>query len=189
MNDEQLKQLWKEQPVTTAPISLDDVRAKARRFNRRVALRNAIEYIACVLVCIVFGFYIVHFPHRLIRAGSVLVMLGACFVAWQMHRRASSQPLPSEAGAQSWIAFRRGQLARQRDALRSVAWWYVGPFVPGVVVFRCGVEFELDASAPFARGWTANLFIAGVLLCVIALNLFAAGQLQRKIDALDREAR
>lgn len=189
MNDEQLKKLWREQPVAEATPSLAQLRQAAKRFNRRVALRNGIEYVACVLVCLGFGRYIVLFPHLLIRLGSVMVMAGACLVAWQMHRRASSQPLPSEAGAQSWLEFRRRQLVRQRDALRSVAWWYIGPFVPGLVVFRCGVEFELDASAPFARGWKANLFIAGVLLWVIAWNGFAAWRLQRKIDALDRDAR
>ena len=189
MNDDQLKKLWREQPVAESTPSIEQLRKAARRFHLRVALRNAVEYVACVLVCIGFGFYIVHFPQLLIRAGSVLVMMGAFLVAWQMHRRASSRPLPSDAGAQSWLAFRRAQLARQRDALRSVAWWYIGPFVPGVVVFRCGVEFELDDSAPFARGWKANLLIAVVLLCVIAWNWFAAWRLQRKIDALDREAR
>ena len=188
MNDEQLKQLWKAQPVTESPISLDDLRAKARRFKRRISWRNAYEYLTCVIVFYAFGRYIVNFPFPLIRAGSVLVMVGSLFLAWQLHRRASSKPLPSDAGERSWLEFRRAQLVRQRDALRSVAWWYVGPLVPGVVVFRCGVEFELDASAPFERGWKANALIAGVLLLVIAWNWFAAWRLQRKIDALDREA-
>ena len=189
MNDEQIKKLWREQPVAEVSPSLEQLRKAARRFNRRVALRNGMEYAACVLVCLGFGRYILLFPHLLVRLGSVLVMAGACLVAWQMHHRASSQPLPSDAGAQSWLEFRRGQLVRQRDALRGVAWWYIGPFVPGLVVFRCGVEFELDATAPFARGWKANLLVASVLLVVIAWNLFAAWRLQCRIDALDREAR
>ncbi len=188
MNDDQLKKLWREQPVAEPTISLDDLRAGARRFNRRIALRNALEYAACVLVMIGFAGYVVHFPFLFIRIGSVLIMAGTLVVAWQLHRRGSSQPLPADAGARSWLAFRIAQLARQRDALRSVPWWYVGPFVPGLVVFRCGVEFELDASAPFARGWKANALIAGVLLLVIAWNLFAAWRLQRRIDALEREA-
>jgi len=56
------------------------------------------------------------------------------------------------------------------------------------VVFRWGVETELDPSAPFSRGLLANLVIAAVLLCVVALNYFAARALQRQIDRLDRLA-
>lgn len=189
MNDEQLKQLWRDQAVAETAPSLDALRAKARRFNRRVAWRNAYEYIAAVVVLVVFGRYIVLFPHPLVRIGSVLVMIGVIVVVSHMHRRASSQPLPADAGEKTWLDYRRAQLVRQRDALRAVAWWYVGPLVPGVVVFRCGVEFELDTSAPFARGWQANLLIASVLLVVIAWNLLAAWRLQRRIDALDRDAR
>ncbi len=189
MNDEQLKKLWREQPVAEAAPSLEQLRKAARRFNRRISWRNACEYLACVLVMAGFGRYIVLFPFPLIRAGSVLIMIGALFLAWQLHRRASSQRLPTDVGARSWLDFRRSQLVRQRDALRSVAWWYIGPLVPGLVVFRCGVEFELDVTAPFARGWKANVLIAAVLLGVIAWNGFTAWRLQRKIDALDRDAR
>jgi hypothetical protein len=103
------------------------------------------------------------------RLGSVLVIAGTVAVAWQRYRRASGAPLPG-------------------DALRSVWLWYVGPLVPGIIVFRWGVETELVAGAPFARGWAANAVIVLVFLAVIALNLYGARKLQRRIEALEREA-
>ena len=189
MNEDQLKQLWKDQAMTTAALSLDDLRVDAKRLRRRVVLRNALEYAACVLVVAGFAFYIVRFPFPLMRLGSALVIAGTLAVAWQMHRRASGTPLPGDTLARSWLDFQHAQLARQRDALRSVWLWYVGPLVPGIIVFRWGVETELAAGAPFARGWVANAVIALVFAAVIALNRYGARKLQRRIDALEREAR
>ena len=189
MNEDDLKRLWKEQPMTAATLSADELEAGAKRLRRRIVFRNATEYVACVLVIAGFAFYIVRFPFPLMRAGSVLIILGTLLVAWQLHRRASSQPLPGDLGGQSWLAFQRAQLVRQRDALRSVWLWYVGPLVPGMAVFRWGVETELDVSAPFARGRLADGVIALVFLAVIALNAWGAHKLQQRIAALDREAK
>ena len=189
MNDDDLKRLWKEQPMTaTTTLSMDELKAGVKRLHRRIALRNAVEYVACVFVIAGFAFYIVRFPFPLMRAGSVLIILGTLVVAWQLSRRASSQPLPGDVGGQSWLEFQRAQLVRQRDALRSVWLWYVAPLVPGLVVFRWGVETELGATAPFARGRLADGVVALVFLAVIALNAWGARKLQRRIDALDRDA-
>jgi type II secretory pathway component PulL len=57
-----------------------------------------------------------------------------------------------------------------------------------MVVFRWGVETQLDASAPFARGLVANLAIAAVLLVVVLINLYTASRLQRQIDQLAQQA-
>ena len=188
MNDDDLKHLWKEQPVTTADFSIDELKVEARRMHRRIAFRNAREYAACVVVVCVFAFYVDRFSYPSMRLGSILIMLATLFVAWQLKRRASNQAVPTTAGGQTWIQFQRLQLIRQRDALRSAWLWYVAPFVPGVVVFRWGVETELPIDGPFARGWLANLFVALVFLGIAALNRHAAGKLQRRIDELDRQA-
>ncbi len=188
MSDDDLKRLWKEQPMTTTTLSLDELKAGAKRLHRRIVLRNALEYAACAVVIAGFAFYIVRFPFPLMRAGSVLLILGTLVVAWQLGRRASGTPLPTDLGGQSWLAFRRAQLVRQRDALRSVWLWYVAPLVPGIVVFRGGVETELDASAPFALGHVADGVVALVFLAVIALNAWGARRLQRRIDQIDRES-
>lgn len=189
MNDDDLKQLWKDQSMTTAAFSLDELKAEAKRMHRRIAFRNATEYAVCVVVICGFAFHVYKFPFPLMRVGSVLTIIATLFVAWQMKRRASNQALPSAPGGQSWLEFQRSQLVRQRDALRSVWLWYVAPFVPGVAMFRWGVETELGPGAPFARGWLADLFIALVFLGIAALNGYGASRLQQRIDKLDRQAR
>lgn len=187
MNDDELKRLWKDQPMTTATFSLNELKIEAKRMHRRIALRNAAEFVACAVVLCVFAFYVYKFPYTSMRVGSILIMIATLFVAWQIKCRASNQALPNAPGDQSWLQFQRSQLVRQRDALRSVWLWYVAPFIPGVVVFRWGVETALPPGGPFAKGWLANLFIALVFLGIAALNRYVARKLQQRIDKVGQE--
>lgn len=189
MTDDDLRTAWKEQPMNTNPPTLDQVRAGAERLHRRVARRNALELAACVLVIGVFAYYLWAFPSPLMRLGSGLAIAGTLVVAWQLKRRAANRPLPTALGDQPWLRYRREQLVRQRDALRSAWLWYVAPFIPGVVVFRWGVETQLPPDAPFARGWMANLSIALVFVGVALWNRHAARRLQQHIDRLDEQGR
>lgn len=181
MSNDPVKSLWQTQQVAPVHFSQQELQKKSRSLHWRVSARNAFEYLACMLVIAGFGSYLHEFPQPLLRLGSALVILGTLYVAWQIHRRASDAPAsPALPG----LLYHRQQLERQRDALRSVWAWYIGPLVPGMVVFRWGVETQLDASAPFARGLGANLAIAAVLLIVVLINLYTASRLQRQIDQL-----
>lgn len=185
MSNDPLKSLWQTQEVVSVQFTQQELSKKSRTLHWRVSARNALEYLACALVIAGFWGYLREFPQPLLRLGSVLVILGTLYVAWQIHRRASDAPAsPGLPG----LVYHRQQLERQRDALRSVWAWYIGPLVPGMVVFRWGVETQLDASAPFARGLVANLAIAAVLLVVVLINLYTASRLQRQIDQLAQQA-
>lgn len=187
MNDQDLKRLWKTQPTPAIPLTEEELKKRASGFRRGIRLRNLIEVLAAVFVVYGFARYIWIYPQPLIQLGSALTILATFVVIYQLYRRASGGPPPGVDAALSSRDFHRAQLVRQRDALRSVWLWYVAPFVPGMVVFRWGVETSLDASAPFARGLGANLGIGCVLLIIILVNLYSARRLQRQIDKLDAE--
>lgn len=189
MNEDDLRHAWKDQPMTLPTLTLEALKTDARRLRLRVMLRNSLEWLACAFVIVAFGRYFMLYPTALVRAGSLLCMLGTAVVAWQLYRRASNAPAPTARGEMSWLQHQRAQLVRQREALHSAWWWYVAPFVPGAIVFRLGVELELPPDAPFARGWIANLTIAGVLLAVAVWNRIGARGVQRQIDALDAQTR
>jgi hypothetical protein len=189
MSDEDLKHLWKSQPADTLVMTEQELWRRANATQRGVLRRNLIEGLAALFVIGGFTRYLWLFPTPLMRTGCVLIILATLVVMQQLRRRASSKPMPWLQAGLSCKEFHRGQLARQRDALRSVWLWYVAPFVPGLVVFRWGVETELGAGAPFAQGWSANLVIVAVLAAIIVLNLVAAQRLQRQIDQLDRQQR
>lgn len=185
MNDDDLKAQWKAQTMQPFQMPLADIHRRADRFQRQIRLRNGIEYGAGVFVLLGFGFYIDRFPGTLIRIGCVLTMLATLFVLFQLHRRASARRLPGATLGVASLDFHRAELARQRDALRSAWRWYVAPFIPGVIVFRWGVETELAASPDFAHGLVANALIALVFLAIAGLNRWSASRLQRRLDALN----
>jgi len=187
MNDQQLKQLWRDQPVADTLVSLERVKSDARRLNRVIAIRNALEYLAAAVVFASFAFCMYRLPYPVMRTGSLLIIAATVFVVLQLNRRASGQRLPSGLAGESWVVFRRVQLTRQRDALRSVWLWYLAPFVPGIVVFRWGVETELP-DGPSAHGLFPNAVVALIFVGIAVMNRISARKLQRRIDELDRQA-
>jgi len=170
-------------------MSLSDIHARAARFNARIHRRNLMEYVAGATVIAAFSYYALAFPDPLIKAGSVLVVLGALYVGWRLATTARANALPDQGGAQTWVEFHRAELVRQRDALRSVWRWYLAPFAPGLLVFFTGSAL----SAPGPLLW-AKLGIAGVSVAVAAavfafiawLNARAARRIEMEIEALDR---
>ena len=82
MNDDELRQAWRDQPMNTGNLSLDAVKGEAKRLHRRIALGNFVEYAACAVVLCVFAYYIHAFASPLMRIGSFLIMGATLFVAW-----------------------------------------------------------------------------------------------------------
>ena len=137
MTDDPAKEAWQASVEIAGAPPLEEVRKGADKFYRRIRRRNAIEYVACVVVVVAFTSYVFVLPHVLQKVGSAMIVLATFYVAWQLHRRASAEP-PERAGTMPLLAFARAQMLRQRDALRSIFWWYILPFIPGLVVMSLG---------------------------------------------------
>ena len=180
-----LKDLWTAQPTEGFAMPLDQLHAQAAKLHHTVQRRNLVEYIAAAIVIAVFGLYVFILPGILFKAGSLLVIAGTLVVVWQLRRRATAEPLPLGAPLADLVAFHRRELIRQRDALRSVAVWYLGPMVPGMAVFLAGM-YVRAMDIPPAR----NRVLIVIAICVAvfagvwALNVWGASRLQKRIDAL-----
>jgi len=170
-----IRDVWQNQPVDNTPMPLEEIRSKARQFEKRIGRRNVREYVGAALGIAAFTFYIFKFPSPMIRAGSALIIAGMICIAIQIYKRASPGTLPADAPLTESIAFHRGELIRQRDLLRSVVWWYIGPIIPGLIVFFLGL-------APL-RG-ASSLISAVPLLCIFGLVVWAN---QRAAERLDRQ--
>lgn len=189
--------LWQGQPTQAHVPTPADVERMSQRFARRIARRNLVEYAAGLLVCLVFGYYLVLFPDALIRTGCGLLMAGTLLAMRTLARSGRSRMAPADLAVQPCLAFHRAELERQRDLLSSVWSWYLAPLVPGLLVFLLGLYLWTRA-LPHARqheGLLALTFllcltvIVAVFLAVGALNRSVARRLQTEIDALDRLGR
>jgi hypothetical protein len=186
--------VWRSQPAERTQIALEDIRRKAQKLETKVSWRNAREYVACALVVAVFGYYASVFDAALIRAGCGLVITGALFTVFRLHKMGTARKVPAELALHTCVDFRRKELERQRDLLLSVWRWYLLPFVPGMTVFLVGL-FEFAMQRPHASEHARAIVLVFALTaagCAVVfagvgkLNHWAARKLQREIDALDQ---
>lgn len=186
MNTEDLKQAWQSEAAASPPPALEEVRRSADRFYRQIRARNRREYIAAGIVTALFALVGIVDPGPVTKAAALLVILGTAVIAWQLHRRGSIAPPPAEAGL-TLAAHQRAQLVRQRDALNSVALWYLLPMVPGLALF--GVASAIEAGPPYRFDvWDLAflVFLVVIFAGIWWLNLYAARHIQAEIDELDQ---
>lgn len=186
-----LQSLWQSMPAPQVSISADEMRARALAFERKVRRRNRIEYIAAAVVVAAFGWYAT-WPEPatpLWPIANLMIVAGTLLVAWNLHRIARAAATPAEASAGSLIDFQRAQYVRQRDALKSVWLWYLGPFVPGMVLWFTALWIGPPQAQQTATWGMGLIAAAGASIAVsagiVVLNLIGAGRLQRLIDELD----
>jgi hypothetical protein len=179
------RELWQGQPTAAPPPSLEEVRRRALAFERTIHRRNLREYVAAVLVVLFFGWHAATGDEVSLRLGSTLVVAGTLFVVAHLWRKGSPAAPPAAAALTPCLDFRRAELERQRDLLRSVWWWYLLPLVPGLVVLLGGHVLEHPESGRVVGLFAA--FCALLFLAVGWLNHYAARDLDREIDAMEKQ--
>ena len=182
-----IRNVWQSQQPEGGQMSLRDIRGKAGTFYRRIWRRNFLEYVGIVLVILMVGFNFTQLPSLAVQIGSVLEIAGVLYVGYQLHKRASARTLPDECDFDCCVDFHRKELEHQRDALRSVWWWYLGPMMPGIAVVIIGGAFSRKPQGmPQWIGLAVALAIwILVFIGVGKLNGLAAKQLQKQIDELN----
>jgi hypothetical protein len=182
-----VKAIWGAQAVEPDLVTVEQIRATANKFQSTVRRRNRVEYAAGVLVIAGFGFYLWIFPTLLMRLGSLLIIAGAIFIMAWIHFRASVNPIPSQISFMDYMSRYREELRRQQTTLRTVWLWYLGPLVPGLVLFTIGMSRLLEHAPGSGRPmWPLLVVMIGVFAGVWLLNLWGARKLQRPIDELSR---
>ena len=176
-----LRRLWQGQNVEGTRMSLEEIRQKAAKFQKRIRNRNLREYGAAAVVFGWFGYYVWWFPD--VRLGSALILAATVYMVWQLHARGASKTVPEAMAVTPCVEFHRRELERQRDLLRDIWRWYLLPFVPGLAVFVWG-------SARHVEGGRWVNALPFLVLCVVffgfvgRVNRRAADRLQRQIDEL-----
>jgi len=168
-------------------MSIDEIRQKARKYQRKIGLRNLREYVAALVVVVFFGFQLWHTTDAVVRLGFAMIIASMFYIAYQLHRRGAARRPVAEMGAESWVEFHRRELERQRDLLGNIWSWYLGPIIPGWVVLMVGMARtnpgHLHHYGIFLSGF--NLVTALVFVGLWKLNQRAARRLQHRIDELD----
>src|SRR5579864_2195392 len=106
----------------------------ARRNLKRRFGRNFREYAAGAIAIVLLGFSFASSHDVLSRIAFALLIAGMGYVFYQLHRHGRAKNVPGEMGLGPSLQFYRNELERQRDLAGSVWTWYLGPFVPGLLI-------------------------------------------------------
>ena len=179
------EELWQSQPKEEMNMTLATIRSTALKFQNKIRRRNIREYIGIVVGTVMYCGFTWFMPGLLTKIGALLTLVGMYFSVYQIYRYGSSQEVPVDSSAGDCLAFHRRELARQRDMLRRVGPWHIGPIMPGFVLFFVGVWVTNVNDMKGAIGMSISGVLAiAVFGFVYWLNERAANKLQQQIDAL-----
>ena len=101
MKDDELKQLWQDQPLREPPSAAQLVSAmqnKTSQLRRHLHARDLRELVACAFIIIVFGYSFFKERAPIARLGWLILVGSAIFIAWKLvHARRATPPAPPGA--------------------------------------------------------------------------------------------
>lgn len=179
--------LWKAQAVQPRLLSADEIHRRHAALERRLGRRNLIEYLtAAMMIVAVVGLVLLDIRLGAFGTGSIgliLLGIGGGVVAWQLHRRTGGRAAID--GARPSIEAYRDTLRRERDALASVARWYIGPMVPGMATIYVSAFLKVP---PGGRLLVIALVAATAIamIWIIRLNRRGAEAMAAELESHDR---
>jgi hypothetical protein len=185
--------LWVNQQNEGFTMSADEIRARAGRMQSIVSRRNFREYLIGGILIVFFGAMAFEAPYPLSKLGCALLAAGCAVVMWRLHVVARAGSVREAVAANDWTQFYRSELVRQRDALQGIWVWYLGPLIPGSVVYWLAIGIRSIGTPSVVWEWAVA--VGGLLLNAVAFwwvasaNKKAAAALQAEIETLDRASR
>ena len=181
-----MQEIWQCQPVEGIKMSVEEIRQRATKFEKKIFWRNLREYVAGAIAIVFLGFSFASSHNLLDRSAFALLIAGMVYVMYQLHRRGAAKSMPESAAGGPSLEFYRNELKRQRDLTSTVWSWYLGPFVPGLVLSAVAsaahnLQPRHIAMLTFWYGLIAAFFVFSW-----RLNARATRCLQRMIDDLGR---
>ena len=174
-------QLWRQQPRSSSPPPLDDIRSRAATFDRRVRRWHLMGGALFALLIARNAWEVWVDTDILERAGDLLLLTALVYVAVWFRAQARTETAPATLGRATCLEHYRSRLARQRGLARD-GWRWVLPFVPGL-----GLSLFGGLSGPHSTVQVAVLLVGGpaTFALVLWLNARTRAQLERELAALD----
>lgn len=163
-------------------MSIDEIRRRAVKFEKRIIWMNAREYVAGAIGMAIMGFFMAREQDSLTRIAFGLLIAGTAYALFHLYLKGRPGTASEQVGSQCANFFLE-ELERTRKLVSNL-WWYLGPLVPGLVVLTIASARLRPQPMALLRLTIADLFIAVGFLFVIRLNNRAARCLQKQIDEL-----
>jgi hypothetical protein len=134
-----VRTLWQTQPPEAQPMTLDDVRRRARALDGKIRQQDAIMTLCAVINTGAFAAVMWYLPHLRIVAAIVIATVFA-IVAGYLRRRPSRRAIDylTPAALNPCVDFYRTALVRKRDMARQLWIWFMPPAILGQVALIIG---------------------------------------------------
>ncbi len=182
MNDDELKNLWQQQPLRNPDVSAAQVisalQSKSNQLRRGLRARDLRELVACALGIIIFGYFLLKERAPMARLGHLIVIGSSIFMAWKLvHARRANPPAAAGATIVESLRAELNSVRAQSRLLGSVLWWYLLPPGIGLLVATWGMKIHLHAKIP------ATLLFIAVYAFVYWLNQWARSKQLLPLEA------
>ncbi len=183
MNDQELKDLWQQQPVAapavSAPQLVSAMRNKMSDLRRKLLVRDARELVGCAFILVFFGVFFDKTESFISRLGDLVVMGSAIFIGWKfIHARRTTPPAKPDATTVEALHAELHSVRTQSRLLRSVLWWYLLPIGTGLMLSVWGDQgSEKDFKITFT-----------VVIVIIYVFVYWLNQWGRRKQLLPAEA-
>jgi len=175
-----IERVWQQQPRDTARISVEDIRAKAERFDANVRWWRNVGTAVVILAVIAEVVQVWVGRDVIERTGDLLTIAAFASIAYEY--RKYSQSAPDRLGRTSCVEFYRAQLVHERS-LAGQSSRYLLPFVPGVTLSLLHGVIGDGLTTVHRIG----VVVVGVALFagVALVNARTTQKLTREIDAIN----
>lgn len=190
---DRFQNLWVNQQSEGFTLSVEEIRMRAGSMQSIVSRRNFREYLVGGFLIVFFSAMAFVAKYPLSKLGCAMIAIGVAVVMWRLYAGARAGTVSEAAAAGDWAQFYRGELVRQRDALQGIWWWYLGPLIPGMIVYWLAIGVRSIGTS--SSGWEWAIAAGGLLATAIVFvwvasaNKQAAAALQAEIELLDRASR
>jgi hypothetical protein len=182
-NDD-IRKFWQNQSMEESMATLQDIKKKVGSYQRRILWSNSIETVAGAVVIFAFGRYAINFEGALFRVGCGLIIAATLFVIYYLRKHGRTETPPTDGTLFEFIEFQLQALRRRLTLFKSMLWWYMAPFVPGLIFFLAGATQNdfLDEGPP--------LGVRISVMCIVFVlswlySKWMARSLQKRISGLE----
>lgn len=183
--DNSVQNLWQSQPVEVTKMSVEELRNRAGKFERKIRFRNIREYVASLIAAGLLGYFYIGAHEVASRVTLALFIAAMLWIVIALHYTGSAKSTPLDQDTRTTQQFYRAELQRQLHVVKNVWWWYLAPMFPGCIAFT--VSYVMKPRHPAM--WAGLVLMDGLFMVafytVWKLNVRAARCLERMIEQLN----
>ncbi len=182
LGPEEMKDLWRNQPMEAAAMAVEEVRRRAQRFDEKLRRGALGTRVLLLFLAIGYSSFLYFFPGTVQRIGSGITLAGFAYAAYDTRRRFPSGKAAAGPASVTSAAY-RAELERHREYVLRL-WMRMLAYVPGPVVFIMG--FAAEELGPMKAVALAIALILAPFVALVPATAIGARKLQWEIDELDR---